>query len=38
MACLVGSQPQLAEWAGVHPHWRVTRYKCAEVSSTALNI
>lgn len=28
MTCVMGAQPQLAEWAEAHPNWRVARWKC----------
>lgn len=28
MTCMVGAQPQLAQWAEQHPNWRITRWRC----------
>jgi hypothetical protein len=28
MACVVGAQAQLAEWAGEHPGWHIRRWTC----------
>ncbi|MBK0399874.1 hypothetical protein H0I76_11790 [Limibaculum sp. M0105] len=28
MACLMGAQPQLAEWTESHPKWRIARWSC----------
>ncbi|TNC69827.1 hypothetical protein [Rubellimicrobium roseum] len=28
MACLMGAQPQLAEWLNDHPGWEVRRWTC----------
>lgn len=30
MACMMGAQPRLAEWAQHHPRWRVTEWRCHE--------
>ncbi len=26
--CMVGAVPVLAEWAGDHPEWQISRWKC----------
>jgi len=28
MACMMGAQPQLAQWAERHPKWRIDRWAC----------
>ena len=28
MACLMGAQPQLAQWTNQHPKWRIKSWKC----------
>ena len=28
MACLVGGQSQLAQWASLHSDWRIGRWSC----------
>ncbi len=28
LRCLMGAQPIIAQWSGVHPKWRVTRWRC----------
>jgi hypothetical protein len=38
MACLMGSQAQLADWTGSHPAWRIARYKCAAVRHAGIGI
>jgi hypothetical protein len=32
MACMMGAQPQLAQWANQHPKWRVASWKCKTVN------
>lgn len=31
MECMMGAQPQLAEWAVQNPKWQVGRWKCQNV-------
>lgn len=26
--CTMSAQPVIAQWAGEHPKWQVTRYRC----------
>lgn len=28
MGCMIGAQPQLAEWSLTHPELRITRWAC----------
>ncbi len=28
MACMMGAQPQLAQWSARHPKWRIARWAC----------
>ncbi len=28
MECMMGAQPQLAQWSETHPGWRVGRWQC----------
>lgn len=28
MACMIGAQPQLAEWVERHPKWRIAKWSC----------
>jgi len=32
MACLMGAQPQLAQWTSQHPKWRIMSWKCQTVN------
>lgn len=27
-SCVMGAQPQLAQWAGTHPGWLIQRWTC----------
>ncbi|EYD74840.1 hypothetical protein Rumeso_03607 [Rubellimicrobium mesophilum DSM 19309] len=31
MACMSGAQPQLAQWVGDHPSWRIQSWSCQPV-------
>ena len=33
MTCMVGAQPQLAQWVNEHPNWRVSHWKCRTVQT-----
>lgn len=28
MACMLQSQPAMAQWSASHPDWRIDRWKC----------
>ncbi len=30
--CMMGAQPQLAQWTNQHPKWRVAKWKCQAVN------
>ena len=32
-ACVMGAQPQLAQWVGEHPGWNIQRWSCRPVES-----
>ncbi|MEM1298635.1 MAG: hypothetical protein AAGH68_05085 [Pseudomonadota bacterium] len=31
LACLMGAQPQLAQWQLSHPKWRIKSWRCQSV-------
>ena len=38
MACMMGAQPQLAQWVEQHPKWRIARWSCRTVDQREARI
>lgn len=38
MACMMGSQPTIAQWAEAHPQWRVGRWRCVPADRLSRDI
>ena len=38
MACMMGAQPQLAQWAETHPKWSIARWSCRLVDTREAKI
>ncbi len=32
--CMAGAVPIIAEWAGGHPEWQISRWKCGSTSDS----
>ena len=38
MACMMGAQPQLAQWVEYHPQWTVSKWRCQYVDQRTVRI